>query len=280
MPELPEVETTKTSLAPLLGQRVQQVSIYQPSLRWPMPHDLSRLQGQTLQFLNRRAKYIVARFSEDALLMHLGMSGSFALLPATQALRKHDHLCIDFDQIQLRYHDPRRFGSILWLHEPRAQSLLASLGVEPLDPTFNADHLAAKLKNKQTAIKVAIMDNAVVVGVGNIYASEALFYTGIHPARPAASLTLDEISRLVLEIKRILNQAIQLGGSTLRDFVNGQGETGYFQQTLAVYGRAGQHCLRCGAMIDSLRLGQRASAFCPVCQPIHRNDMAKSTASA
>jgi len=268
MPELPEVETTKASLAPLVGQTVQQVSIYQSSLRWPIPHDMSRLQGQTLQFLNRRAKYIVARFDQDALLMHLGMSGSFALLPASDARRKHDHLCIDFENIQLRYHDPRRFGSILWLHEPRAQSLLASLGVEPLDPTFNVDHLAAKLKNKQTAIKVAIMDNAVVVGVGNIYASEALFYTGIHPARPAASLTPDEIERLVLEIKRILGQAIQLGGSTLRDYVNGQGETGYFQQTLAVYGRAGQACIHCGAVVDSLRLGQRASAFCPACQPI------------
>ena len=271
MPELPEVETTKASLAPLLGQRVQNVSIYQSSLRWPIPADLSRLQGQTLQFLNRRAKYIVARFSEDALLMHLGMSGSFALLPANDARRKHDHLCMDFDNTQLRYHDPRRFGSILWLHEPRAQSLLASLGVEPLDDAFNAEHLAAKLQHKKIAVKVAIMDNAVVVGVGNIYATEALFYTGIHPARPAASLTLDEISRLVTEIKRILSQAIQLGGSTLRDYVNSQGETGYFQQTLAAYGRAGEDCIRCGAMIDSIRLGQRASAFCPVCQPIGKN---------
>lgn len=271
MPELPEVETTKTSLAPLLGQKVQQVNIHQPSLRWMMPHDLQRLQGQSLQSLDRRAKYIVARFEQDALLMHLGMSGSFALLPASDLLRKHDHLCIDFDHIQLRYHDPRRFGSILWLHEPRAQSLLARLGVEPLDATFHADHLATKLKNKQTAIKVAIMDNAVVVGVGNIYASEALFYSGIHPTRPAASLTLDEISRLVLEIKRILSQAIQLGGSTLRDYVNGQGERGYFQQSLAVYGRAGQACLSCGTTVDSLKLGQRASAFCPVCQPISKN---------
>ena len=268
MPELPEVETTKASLAPLVGQTVQQVSIHQPSLRWPMPADLTRLQGQQLQSLHRRAKYIVARFDQDALLMHLGMSGSFALLPANDTRRKHDHLCMDFDSTQLRYHDPRRFGSILWLHEPRAQSLLASLGVEPLDDAFNAEHLAAKLQHKKIAVKVAIMDNAVVVGVGNIYATEALFYTGIHPARPAASLTLDEINRLVNEIKRILSQAIQLGGSTLRDFVNGQGETGYFQQTLAVYGRAGQTCTQCGATVDSIRLGQRASAFCPVCQPI------------
>lgn len=267
MPELPEVETTKASLAPLLGQTVQQVSIYQPSLRWSIPHDLQRLEGQTLQFLNRRAKYIVARFNDDALLMHLGMSGSFALLPATDPRRKHDHLCIDFDQIQLRYHDPRRFGSILWLHEPRAQSLLALLGPEPLSDAFNADYLAQRLHRKQTAIKVAIMDNPIVVGVGNIYATEALFYTGIHPARPAASLNRVEIEQLVAEIKRILSQAIALGGSTLRDYVNGQGESGYFQQTLAAYGRAGQACIRCGATVDSLRLGQRASAFCPVCQP-------------
>lgn len=268
MPELPEVETTKASLAPLLSQTVQQVSIYQPSLRWPMPHDLQRLEGQSLQFLNRRAKYIVARFNDDALLMHLGMSGSFALLPAADALRKHDHLCIDFDQIQLRYHDPRRFGSILWLHEPRAQSLLALLGPEPLSSEFNADYLEQRLRRKQTVIKVAIMDNPIVVGVGNIYATEALFYTGIHPARPAASLSRLEIEQLVTEIKRILSQAITLGGSTLRDYVNGQGQSGYFQQTLAAYGRAGQACIHCGATIDSLRLGQRASAFCPVCQPI------------
>lgn len=268
MPELPEVETTKASLTPLVGQTVQQVSIYQPSLRWQIPADLTRLQGQSLKTLGRRAKYIVARFSEDALLMHLGMSGSFTLLPSHEARRKHDHLCIDFEQIQLRYHDPRRFGSILWLHEPRAQSLLASLGVEPLEDGFNPDYLAARLQNKQTAIKVAIMDNPIVVGVGNIYATEALFYTSIHPARPAASLSRSEIEQLVTEIKRILSQAIQLGGSTLRDYVNGQGETGYFQQTLAAYGRAGQACVQCGATIDSLKLGQRASAFCPVCQPI------------
>ncbi|MEC7120100.1 MAG: bifunctional DNA-formamidopyrimidine glycosylase/DNA-(apurinic or apyrimidinic site) lyase, partial [Pseudomonadota bacterium] len=245
----------------------------QPSLRWLVPHDLARLQGQTLHALTRRAKYIVARFEQDALLMHLGMSGSFNLstYAATTARRKHDHVELNFDQHQLRYHDPRRFGSILWLHEPRAQSLLAKLGVEPLDGAFDADYLAQRLNNKSTAIKIALMDNAVVVGVGNIYATEALFYTGIHPARPASTLTLDEITQLVSAVKRILTQAITLGGSSLRDYVNGQGETGYFQQTLAAYGRAGQACLQCGTTLDGLRLGQRASVFCPVCQPIGKN---------
>ena len=193
MPELPEVETTKASLAPLLGQTVQQVSIYQPSLRWSIPHDLQRLEGQTLQFLNRRAKYIVARFNDDALLMHLGMSGSFALLPAADPRRKHDHLCIDFDRIQLRYHDPRRFGSILWLHEPRAQSLLALLGPEPLSDEFNADYLAQRLHRKQTAIKVAIMDNPiwlmgftlVIDGTGGDRTISAVFRESpLYPGRP------------------------------------------------------------------------------------------------
>lgn len=267
MPELPEVETTKASLSPLIGQTVQQVQVLQPRLRWPIPADLSRLQGQTLISLTRRAKYIIAQFSQDALLLHLGMSGSFTLTPASTALRKHDHVLISFDQIQLRYHDPRRFGCILWMDQ-QTHPLLAKLGPEPLTDAFDAAYLLGKLQGKTTAIKVALMDNPIVVGVGNIYATEALFHSGVHPARPAHSITPDEAATLVKHIKQILQQSIELGGSTLRDYVNGQGENGYFQQTLWAYGRAGLACQRCQSVMQTLKLGQRASAFCPNCQPL------------
>lgn len=270
MPELPEVETTKASLQPLVGQRVQQLHVSQPRLRWPIPDDLSRLQGQTLVSLTRRAKYIIAQFSQDALLLHLGMSGSFTLTQPDTALRKHDHVWINFDHIQLRYHDPRRFGCILWLDQ--GQALLDKLGPEPLTDAFDPPYLLSKLAGKTTAIKVAIMDNPIVVGVGNIYATEALFHSGIHPARPAHSISSDEAERLVMHIKRILQQSIELGGSTLRDYVNGQGENGYFQQTLWAYGRAGLPCQHCQTPLDTLKLGQRASAFCPQCQPLSSAD--------
>lgn len=279
MPELPEVETTKTSLLPLLGQRVTQVQVRQPSLRWPVPDDLSKLVGQKLLRLERRAKYILAHFERDALLMHLGMSGSFSICTSADELRKHDHVIMLFDDsersdstetnetIELRYHDPRRFGCMLWL-ENGTHTLLSKLGPEPLDDAFNAEYLAAKLKDKKTAAKVAIMDNSVVVGVGNIYATESLFNTQIHPARAAGSLSHTEIEQLVVEIKRILKQAINLGGSTLRDYTNAMGKNGYFQQTLMAYGRAGEMCINCETTLENLKLGQRASVFCPQCQPL------------
>ena len=282
MPELPEVETTKTSLLPLLGQCVTQVQVRQPSLRWPVPDDLSKLVGQKLLHLERRAKYILAHFERDALLMHLGMSGSFSICSGADELRKHDHVILQFaddapndkkssdtseSTTELRYHDPRRFGCMLWL-ENDTHTLLSKLGPEPLDDAFNAEYLAAKLKDKKTAAKVAIMDNSVVVGVGNIYATESLFNTHIHPARAAGSLNSKEIEQLVVEIKRILKQAINLGGSTLRDYTNAMGENGYFQQTLMAYGRAGEMCINCETTLENLKLGQRASVFCPQCQPL------------
>lgn len=269
MPELPEVETTRTSLLPLIGQTVQSVTVHQPRLRWPVPDDLARLQGQRLLSLSRRAKYILAQFEQDGLMLHLGMSGSFAMQPAAQPLRKHDHVLINFDHTQLRYHDPRRFGSILWLDQHGQHPLLSKLGPEPLSDAFDAHYLQQQLQHKKTAIKVALMDNAIVVGVGNIYATEALFRTSIHPARPASTLSSNEISALVDVIREILQTAIALGGSTLRDYVNASGETGYFQQTLLAYGRAGQPCTHCKTPIQTLKLGQRASAFCPVCQSHH-----------
>lgn len=270
MPELPEVETTKNSLAPLIGQKVTAVVVHQSSLRWPVPNDLNHLQGQTLLRLERRAKYILAYFGQVGIeqniaLLHLGMSGSLTLVEPERDLRKHDHVLISFEHIQLRYHDPRRFGSILWLNDD-TQSLLSKLAPEPLTDDFNADYLWQKIQNKSAAIKTVIMDNHIVVGVGNIYATEALFHTAIHPSRSAKSLTTAEVTALIDEIKRILTAAIALGGSTLKDYVNGLGENGYFQQTLDVYGRAKEPCHRCSTPIETVKIGQRASAFCPHCQ--------------
>ena len=268
MPELPEVETTKTSLNPLLNQRVQAVRVFNPSLRWAIPSDIEKLIGQQLTQLTRRSKYILAHFEQDQMLWHLGMSGSFRLCQQSDEVRKHDHLIIDFEDVQLRYHDPRRFGCILWLDQANQSKLIDTLGPEPLSEDFNATYLAEKLNKKNVAIKVALMDNHVVVGVGNIYATESLFNIGVHPAQPASTLTKSQIKNLVVEVKRILKQAIDLGGSTLRDYSNAKGENGYFQQTLLAYGRAGEMCVNCETTLENLKLGQRASVFCPQCQKL------------
>lgn len=278
MPELPEVETTKTSLLPLLDQTVLKVEVRQPSLRWPIPENIQKLVGQKLLKLTRRSKYILAEFEQDSMLWHLGMSGSFRLCAATDELGKHDHLIIQFEDIELRYHDPRRFGCILWLDQNSQSKLIDTLGPEPLSEAFNAEYLFEKFKKKNVAAKVAIMDNHMVVGVGNIYATESLFNVGIHPAQPASSLSFQQIEQLVIEIKRILKQAIDLGGSTLRDYTNAMGENGYFQQTLLAYGRAGEMCVNCETTLENLKLGQRASVFCPECQPLKKVKIAHQKA--
>ncbi len=270
MPELPEVETTKTSLTPLINQRVQAVRVLNPSLRWAIPNDIEKLIGQQLTQLTRRSKYILAHFEQDQMLWHLGMSGSFRLCQQSDDIRKHDHLIIDFEDVQLRYHDPRRFGCILWLDQANQSKLIDTLGPEPLCEDFNATYLAEKLNKKNVAIKIALMDNHVVVGVGNIYATESLFNIGVHPAQPASTLTKSQIKNLVVEVKRILKQAIDLGGSTLRDYSNAKGENGYFQQTLLAYGRAGEMCVNCETTLENLKLGQRASVFCPQCQKLRK----------
>ena len=270
MPELPEVETTKTSLLPLIDQHVLRVEVRQPSLRWPIPHDLQKLAGQRLLQLTRRSKYILAQFEHDTMLWHLGMSGSFRICDGHEELRKHDHLIIQFNDVQLRYHDPRRFGCILWLNESSQAKLIDTLGPEPLSEAFNAEYLFNKFKTKNTAIKMAMMDNHIVVGVGNIYATESLFNLGIHPVQPASTLSFTQVEKMVAEIKRILKQAIDLGGSTLRDYSNAMGENGYFQQTLLAYGRAGEMCVNCETTLENLKLGQRASVFCPECQPLKK----------
>ena len=278
MPELPEVETTKTSLLPLIDQTVQSVQVYQSSLRWPIPENIAKLKGQKLLKLTRRSKYILAEFEQDTMLWHLGMSGSFRLCEPQDELRKHDHLVIQFEDFQLRYHDPRRFGCILWLDDHSQSKLIDTLGPEPLSDAFNAEYLAEKFKTKNVGAKVAIMDNHIVVGVGNIYATESLFNLGIHPAQPASSLSFQQIEKLVIEIKRILKQAIDLGGSTLRDYTNAMGENGYFQQTLLAYGRAGEMCVNCETTLQNLKLGQRASVYCPECQPLKQVKIANKKA--
>lgn len=268
MPELPEVETTKTSLLSLINENVTSVLVRQSQLRWKIPEDVNVLIGQKLTGLSRRSKYIIASFEQNNMLWHLGMSGSFRICAADEPLRKHDHFIVGFGDIELRYHDPRRFGCILWFNEETEKNLISKLGPEPLSPQFDTTYLTEKLKSKKTPIKVALMDNHVVVGVGNIYATESLFNLGIHPAQPANTLTHQQIDKLVIEIKRILKQAIELGGSTLRDYTNANGENGYFQQTLLAYGRAGEMCVNCETTLENIKLGQRASVFCPQCQPL------------
>jgi formamidopyrimidine-DNA glycosylase len=270
MPELPEVETTLRGLAPhLIGQTVADVVIRHPQLRWPVPKDLPRLlRGQAIRGLRRRAKYLLVEFDHGTLILHLGMSGSLRILPAKTPAEKHDHFDLILANGRLmRLRDPRRFGAVLW-HEgdAGAHPLLAALGPEPLQPEFDAAHLYRATRNRSAAIKQVIMDNRVVVGVGNIYANEALFRAGIRPQFAAGKLSLPRCARLVEEIRATLNEAIAKGGSTLRDFVNSDGKPGYFQQHYWVYGRAGEPCRRCGTPIKQIRQGQRSSFYCPHCQ--------------
>lgn len=275
MPELPEVETTRVGLLPLLNQSVAQVTVRNGSLRWPIPSDLPDiLVGQTLQKLTRRAKYILAHFDHGILLLHLGMSGRICLLAEYEAPQKHDHFDIRFTNGQvLRLRDPRRFGAVLWVAgEVNQHPLLNKLGPEPLEDALNADYLHQQLAKKRIAIKLAIMDGHIVVGVGNIYASESLFRARINPETPANQLTLKQCKDLVHEIKATLSDALKAGGSSLRDFFGADGNPGYFQQQYFVYGRASdkvsEACRVCGKPIKMIRQGQRSTFFCPCCQPL------------
>lgn len=273
MPELPEVETTRRGLLPLVGQVVQSVTIRHPRLRWPIPAHLPQtLQGLRLNGLRRRAKYLLCDFSGEAgagiLLLHLGMSGRIQLMDDAYPAEKHDHFDVAFASGQvLRLRDPRRFGAVLWLEgEEAAHPLLASLGPEPLEDGFHAKYLRQALVNKSLAIKNAIMDGHVVVGVGNIYASESLFRSRIHPETPANRLSLKQCEKLVADIKQTLNEALNAGGSSLRDFFGTNGLPGYFQQSYFVYARTDEPCLVCGRPIKTMRLGQRSTFFCAHCQ--------------
>jgi formamidopyrimidine-DNA glycosylase len=269
MPELPEVETTRRGIAPhLLGQTIERVVVRDRRLRWPIPEDLDvRLSGQRIEAVERRAKYLLIRVQSGTLIAHLGMSGSLRLVPAELPAAKHEHVDILLGSGQaLRYTDPRRFGALLWSELPLEHPLLASLGPEPLDEGFDGRRLYELSRGRSMAVKPFIMDNAVVVGVGNIYASEALFAAGIDPRCPAGGISRARYERLAAEIKRILAMAIERGGTTLRDFVGGDGKPGYFQQELFVYGRGGAFCKLCGSTLREVRLGQRASVYCGRCQ--------------
>ena len=269
MPELPEVETTRRGIEPFLqGQRVSRVIVRERRLRWPIPDDMDvRLSGQRIECVERRAKYLLIKAEVGTLISHLGMSGSLRLVPADAPVGKHEHVDIVLESgLALRYTDPRRFGALLWSDDPLNHPLLRKLGPEPLTDLFAGERLYQLSRGKSMAVKPFIMDNAVVVGVGNIYASESLFAAGIDPRREAGTLSRARYIKLADEIKRILAHAIERGGTTLRDFVGGDGQPGYFQQELFVYGRSGEFCKVCGSTLREIKLGQRASVYCPKCQ--------------
>lgn len=270
MPELPEVETTRRGIAPhLTGARVNRVIIRQPRLRWPIPDSLPELlKGRKILDVSRRGKYLLFQFRHGVLLLHLGMSGSLRILASNTSPQKHDHFEIRLSGGRsLRLRDPRRFGAVLWAGEsPQLHPLLESLGPEPLSNSFSGAYLHQQGRGRRTAVKNMIMDSRVVVGVGNIYASEALFRAGIHPKRACNRISVTRYEALVDAIRTVLSAAIEQGGTTLRDFQQEDGRPGYFAQELQVYGRSGEPCPACGDNICSLVIGQRNSFFCPQCQ--------------
>lgn len=269
MPELPEVETTRRGIAPHCeGRVIREVCLRETRLRWPVRADLSTLlAGRRLRRLSRRAKYILFHFDHGILLVHLGMSGSLRLMPAPAPVQKHDHIDIVFEgDTALRYNDPRRFGSFQWFGRGDELLPLAALGPEPLDDVFGGMHLYLASRGRRIAVKPFVMEAAVVVGVGNIYATEALYLAGIRPDRAAGRVALPRYERLAESIKLVLTSAIEQGGTTLRDFVGGDGKPGYFAQQLHAYGRAGKPCKRCGTPLRNRIIGQRASVFCVACQ--------------
>lgn len=269
MPELPEVETTCRGIAPhVAGRVVSAVSVRQPRLRQPIPADLAEhIVGQTVQAVERRAKYLLLRFAHGSLILHLGMSGSLRIVAAESPAQTHDHVDILFGETALRLRDPRRFGMLLW-HPgaPETHPLLAALGREPLEPGFDGAWLHQETRGRRTPIKQFLMDSHVLVGVGNIYASESLFRARIHPATPASRLGAARCDVLADAIRATLEDALAAGGSTLRDFVHSDGSPGYFQQQYFVYGRDGESCRVCGETIRRRVLGQRATFYCVRCQ--------------
>ena len=270
MPELPEVETTRRGIAgAIVGRRVTGLRLYDRRLRWPVPANLGkRLRGKTIDRVDRRSKYLLLRFGADALLVHLGMTGSLRVHKHAPKRVLHDHVDILLDDGKtLRYHDPRRFGAMLWVPAPaHRHPLLARLGPEPFDDAFDVDYLWKATRNRRAAIKLLLMDNHAVVGVGNIYANESLFRAGVRPSTPANRVSRARLARLIIAVREVLTEAIAKGGSTLRDYVDSSGEPGYFQLDYFVYGREGEPCRVCGTAIRARRMGQRSTYYCPVCQ--------------
>jgi formamidopyrimidine-DNA glycosylase len=270
MPELPEVETTCRGIEPVLvNQRITRVTVRDRRLRWPVSETFAEeLTGQRIKGVLRRAKYLLIQLEQGTALWHLGMSGSLRVIPKDTPAAAHDHIDVELSSGRLlRFNDPRRFGCALWIEgDPAAHELLAHLGPEPLSEAFDADYLYARSRKRSVAIKQFIMNAEVVVGVGNIYASEALFRAGIRPRRAAGRIKQDECARLVKAIQQVLRDAIRVGGTTLRDYVNANGAPGYFRQKLFVYERAGEPCRRCETPIVQITQGSRSTYYCPACQ--------------
>lgn len=269
MPELPEVETTRKGILPYIDQQtVTKVTVRQPKLRWLVSEEIHDMQGEIVQSVTRRGKYILLETSKGTALIHLGMSGSLRVLDIGTAPEKHDHIDIEFANKKLiRLRDPRRFGAILWTTKnPLKHKLIRSLGPEPLGDDFNVDYLFQYSRGRKVSIKQFIMNGHVVVGVGNIYACESLFQAGISPKALAGKVSKKRYKKLVEVIKEVLARAIEQGGTTLKDFVQVEGNPGYFQQQLNVYGRAGEVCLKCESPIKQIKQGQRSTFYCSKCQ--------------
>lgn len=270
MPELPEVETTRRGITPYLTQQsLAAAEVRQAKLRYPVPETLlQQLCGDQLHAISRRSKYLLLDFTQHTLIVHLGMSGSLRVLTQEEAWRQHDHWQLTFaNHVQLRYNDPRRFGFMVSSSSNQTHPLIQHLGVEPLSDHFTVDYLLAETRQRKIPIKSLIMNAKVVVGIGNIYASEALFAANIHPLRPANTLNATEVARLHQSIQHILQRAIEQGGTTLKDFINPAGQPGYFAQQLNVYGKTNHHCLQCNTRIEKTIIAGRSSFFCPQCQP-------------
>lgn len=272
MPELPEVETTCRGIEPyLISRKVHTIEIRNPNMRWPVEESVREIIGLRVESVTRRAKYILIKSPAGTLILHLGMSGSLRICPDDSAFKKHDHFIIGLgDSLEMRLHDPRRFGAVLWhrksegpIHEHR---LIQHLGPEPLTSKFDGDYLTASCKNRQTTIKQHIMNNKTVVGVGNIYACEALFRSGIKPNRHAGNISRARLSLLSDQIKKVLTEAITQGGTTLRDFLRQDGQPGYFKQRLQVYDRQGEACRHCGKDIQKIVISNRSTFYCSKCQ--------------
>jgi formamidopyrimidine-DNA glycosylase len=270
MPELPEVETTRRGIAPHVeGHVIRDLVVRQPRLRWPVPRDLRRhLAGQRILRVSRRAKYLLLHTTAGEVILHLGMSGNLRVVPADTPHGRHDHVDIVLHNgTCLRLHDPRRFGALLWHPAGTGEHpLLRNLGPEPLSDEFHADYLYRASRGRTLAIKQFLMNSHLIAGLGNIYANEALFLSGIHPLRAAGRIAVGRYAKLAAAIKQVIRQAIAQGGTTLRDFVQTDGRPGYFRQHLNVYGRADQPCPRCGAPIRQITHGQRSTFYCPHCQ--------------
>ena len=269
MPELPEVETSRRGIAPHIeGQTIENVVIRDRRLRWPVSKDVDRhLKGATINSVRRRAKYLLIETTDGTAILHLGMSGHVYVVDTGTPAGVHDHVDLELGSGKaLRLTDPRRFGSLHWSEDPLGHPLLAKLGPEPLSDEFNGEYLWEQSRGRRIAVKPFIMNANVVVGVGNIYASESLFIAGIHPKRPAGRIALPRYEKLIVAIKTVLERAIKAGGTTLRDFYGGNGESGYFQQELDVYGRSDEPCKVCDTTLTTVVLGQRATYYCKRCQ--------------